>query len=313
MTKRITVETAEELLGLYFPVLDQGFVSLVDYSGGDESIEQAARVSYGAGTRKTSETRGLIRYLMRMAHSSPFEMVQLKFHICMPIYVDRQHSRHRMSSKNELSGRYSILPTVFHTPAEEQVRTQSTTNKQGRSEEVLSENGYLLAQQGWKETRELVADHYNWLLEEGVAKETARIDLPLSTYTQFYWSIDLHNLLHYLTLRTDSHAQWEIQQYAKIMAGMVQRVTPLTFEAWVDYKACAATFSRVEMKALQFNWSTGKGTGHVVAGLKGRELQEFIDKCQSKAVPDFNLDLSTAKTAEYFAERFASAVPKPKW
>lgn len=309
MTKRITVETAEEILGLYFPVLDHGFISLVSYDGGDLAVEQSARVSYGAGTRKATDTRNLLRYLKRHAHSTPFEMVQLKFHICMPIVVSRQHVRHRMSSTNEYSGRYSVMPTLFYTPDREQVCAQSTSNKQGSAEPV-TEDVYEEFTSNLRRARTEAGYAYNTALGDGVARETARIDLPLSTYTQFYWSIDLHNLFHYLTLRCDSHAQWEIRQYANAIAGVVQRVAPISYEAWLDYDLCGVRFSKQELESVSTKVHTGVWPS---TELKGRELKEFETKLElySTPAPDFSLDISTAKSADYYEQLFAEAVPKP--
>ena len=227
-TKRPTSPAAEEILGLYFPVLDHGFVSLVDYLGTDECIERAARVSYGYGTRKASLTRGLLRYLRRHKHTTPSEMVELTFHCCMPMFIARQWIRHRTANVNEYSGRYSLMPMLFYMPDEAQLQTQSRRNNQGRSGEAVDAAIYAEARQRWEEIRRASTDAYGWLTGNEVARELARIDLPLSTYTQWYWKIDLHNLLHGLTLRVDAHAQWEIQEYGRVMAGMLKRVAPLS-------------------------------------------------------------------------------------
>jgi thymidylate synthase (FAD) len=322
MTKRPTSPGAEELLGLYFPVLDHGFVSLVDYMGTDECIERAARVSYGYGTRKTSQTRGLIRYLRRHAHTTPSEMVEFKFHCCMPMFVARQWIRHRAASTNEYSGRYSLMPMLFYTPSAEQVQTQSKSNNQGKSGEAVSEATYREALQRWEAIRSESQSAYEWLTGETVARELARIDLPLSTYTQWYWKIDLHNLLHFLRLRVDRHAQWEIQEYGRVMAGMLKRVAPLSYEAWIDFDVCGARLSRAELDVLRrLVAQQGDGIaaqdGAALAakdmdalGLSKREARELFDKLADGAVPDFELDLRSAQPAEAFAERFARAVPK---
>lgn len=303
MSKRPSSPGAEEILGLYFPVLDNGFVSLVDYMGTDEDIDRAARVSYGYGTRKQNETRGLLRYLRRHRHTTPSEMVELKFHCCMPIFIARQWIRHRTASVNEQSGRYSLMPLVFYTP--EQLQTQSKLNKQGRSGSVAGEGIHHAAKGRWDAGRASIGSTYAWLTEQDVARELARIDLPLSTYTQWYWKIDLHNLLHFLTLRVDSHAQWEIQQYAQVMAGMLRRVAPLSYEAWIDYDVCGASFSRMELEAVR-----GLMNGErPETELAGREWEEFLEKLQRKSTPSFDLDLTRAVQGEHFAERFASAVP----
>ena len=249
-TKRPTVPEAEEILGGYFPVLDHGFVALVDYMGTDRDIERAARVSYGAGTRKVSQTRGLIRYLQRHAHTTPSEMVEFKFHCCMPMFVARQWVRHRTASVNELSARYSLLPLLFYRPEQANFAHQSSVNNQGREGEPAPTALYREAVERWDALRTGSADAYGWLLEENVARELARIDLPLSTYTQWYWKIDLHNLLHFLTLRVDAHAQWEIREYGRVMAGMLKRVAPLAFEAWLDYNVLGTQLSGAERAAL---------------------------------------------------------------
>jgi thymidylate synthase (FAD) len=184
-TKRPTVPAAEEILGGYFPVLDHGFVALVDYMGSDEDIERAARVSYGYGTRKVSQTRGLIRYLRRHMHTTPSEMVELKFHVCMPIFVARQWIRHRTANVNEYSGRYSLMPLLFYTPARAEFALQSGDNKQGRLPVGADEALHREAVSRWEEARQQAGADYEWLVARDVARELARIDLPLSTYTQW--------------------------------------------------------------------------------------------------------------------------------
>jgi thymidylate synthase (FAD) len=313
---------AEEILGLYFPVLDHGFVALVDYMGTDECIERAARVSYGYGTRKTSQTRGLIRYLRRHLHTTPSEMVELKFHACMPMFVARQWIRHRAASVNEYSGRYSLMPMLFHTPSAEQLQTQSRSNNQGRSGSPVSQATYDDALRRWQAIRAESQAAYEWMTGEDVARELARIDLPLSTYTQWYWKIDLHNLLHFLKLRVDTHAQWEIQEYGRVMAGMLKRIAPLSYEAWIDYDVCGARLSRMELAALRrlvavegeslgaMNAARLEPTDLDALGLARREARELLDKLGAADVPDFELDLSRARSPEDFAARFAQAVPK---
>ena len=321
-TKRPTSPTAEEILGLYFPVLDHGFVALVDYLGTDECIERAARVSYGYGTRKQSVTRGLLRYLRRHKHTTPSEMVELKFHCCMPMFIARQWIRHRTASVNEYSGRYSLMPMLFYTPDAEQLQTQSRRNNQGRSGQAVDAQLFAEAQRRWGSIRRESTDAYGWLTANEVARELARIDLPLSTYTQWYWKIDLHNLLHFLTLRVDTHAQWEIQEYGRVMAGMLKRVAPLSYEAWIDYDVCGTHVSRAELSALRALVKV-EGEGLAAAGgarldraaleghgLAKREIDELLTKlAPATTVPDFELDLASARPAEHFAERFAAAVP----
>jgi thymidylate synthase (FAD) len=320
-TRRPVSPPAEEILGLYFPVLDHGFVSLVDYMGTDECIERAARVSYGYGTRKQSQTRGLIRYLRRHAHTTPSEMVELKFHCCMPMFIARQWIRHRTANVNEYSGRYSLMPMLFYTPPPEQLQKQSLKNNQGRSGEAAALSQYQEALRRWNGVRDASRATYEWMTGEDIARELARIDLPLSTYTQWYWKIDLHNLLHFLTLRVDTHAQWEIQEYGRVMAGMLKRVAPLSYEAWIDYDVCGAPFSRMELEAVRAlvspagdgiaaRASTSDKAALARAGLSAREIEELVDKLAPKPVPDFELDVARAVPAETFADRFAAAVPK---
>jgi thymidylate synthase (FAD) len=320
-TRRSVSPGAEEILGLYFPVLDHGFVSLVDYMGSDEDIERAARVSYGFGTRQRSQTRGLLRYLRRHHHTTPSEMVELKFHCCMPIFVARQWIRHRTANVNEMSGRYSLMPMLFYTPPDEQLQTQSALNNQGRAGQVLAEGARREAKQRWKDGRADAVTNYEWLTGHEVARELARIDLPLSTYTQWYWKIDLHNFLHFLSLRVDRHAQWEIQQYGRVMAGMLKKVAPLSYEAWIDYDLCGTRLSRMELQALRSLVQIGeediktadKGldrTAMEALGLTKREIGEFLSALRPSEVPDFNLEPASAVPAETFAQRFAAAVPK---
>jgi thymidylate synthase (FAD) len=320
-TKRPTTPAAEEILGRYFPVLDHGFVSLVDYMGSDEDVERAARVSYGYGTRKTSQTRGLIRYLRRHRHTTPSEMVELKFHCAMPIFVARQWIRHRMASINEYSGRYSLLPLLYYTPDRAQLQAQSASNRQGRSGAPLDAL-YADAVARWEGIRREASDGYEWLVGNDVARELARIDLPLSVYTQWYWKIDLHNLLHFLTLRVDPHAQYEIRAFGVVMAGMLQRVAPLSFEAWVDYDVAGTTLSRGELAAIRRLVRVRDGgveatSGRVAAaeletlGLSTREIDELLAKLDAPGtVEDFTLDLSRARSPEDFAREMEAAVPK---
>jgi len=313
---------AEEILGKYFPVLDHGFVSLVDYMGTDVDIERAARVSYGYGTRQANKTRGLIRYLRRHKHTTPSEMVELKFHCCMPIFIARQWIRHRTANVNEYSGRYSLVPMLFYLPPASALQTQSRRNNQGRSGEALDERLAAEAATRWAESRRRSAETYEWLTGHDLARELARIDLPLSTYTQWYWKIDLHNLLHFLTLRVDPHAQWEIAQFGRVMAGMLKRVAPLSYEAWIDYDVCGAPLSRMELSVLRsvlqpdgaggMRASAGSITRQALldAGLANREAEELLGKLARQDVPDFDIDPAASHPPEYFAERFAAAVPR---
>ena len=551
-TRRPTTPEAEEILGLYYPVLDHGFVALVDYMGSDESIEHAARVSYGYGTRKRSATRGLIRYLRRHLHTTPSEMVELKFHCAMPMFVARQWVRHRTAclaegtevffdlpgaeargrrqlyklpieeiwrrfqptrnrtrpdkqrnpfhrrdrlrrmklrqvnedtlacqhtrivdvyrngpkpvfrmvledgksieatsdhrflfgtgwdtlgratglretggravwrhgdyfvyvngaaeerperrrslagsiagrelefverlggppvksewvprpripwnrldkaklvrikriefvgeretydlevegpyhnfvangivthnSINEYSGRYSLMPLLFYSPDAENFSLQSSVNNQGREADAAPERLYGDAIRRWEEVRASASRAYAWMVQEDVARELARIDLPLSTYTQWYWKIDLHNLLHFLTLRVDDHAQWEIQEFGRVMAGMLKRVAPLSFEAWIDYQVCGDKLSRMEIEALARLLEPDEDGGLAVRegggslsfeelrgmGMAPREVRELAGKIRRRRVPDFDLDLSRFRSAEEVAAEMHEAVP----
>lgn len=250
MTHRPTNPEAELLLNKYFPVHNHGFVALKDYMGTDACIENAARVSYGQGTRPVSDTEKLLRRLKRDNHTSPFEMVELKFHCAMPIFVARQWIRHRTASVNEYSGRYSKMPAMFYEPLPEQVCHQSKRNKQGRAAQVLPDlyDEFKLATDF---NRKHDVSFYDWCLENDFAREIARIDLPLSTYTQWYWKIDLHNLMHFLTLRCAPEAQWEIREYALRMAAMVREIAPISFSAWLDYQLNSLTLSAHEVFYLK--------------------------------------------------------------
>lgn len=319
-TKRPTVAAAEEILGSYFPVLDHGFVSLVDYMGSDDDVERAARVSYGFGTRKVSQTRGLVRYLRRHRHTTPSEMVEFKLHCAMPMFVARQWIRHRTASVNELSARYSLMPLLFYTPEQEQFELQSRSNKQGR-EGGASQEVYREAVERWERLRADAGEAYSWMLEEDVARELARIDLPVSTYTQWYWKIDLHNLLHFLSLRVDTRAQWEIQQFARVIAGMVKRVAPLSYEAWVDYELGSEPLTRVERdllsrvvegddKGIRARDGASLSMDEIKeAGLSPREALEMMEKLSAPSIPDFELDLSTMVDADTMASKMYEAVP----
>ena len=323
-TKRPTNPAAEEILGGYFPVLDHGFVSLVDYMGGDDSIERAARVSYGYGTRQTSQTRGLIRYLRRHHHTTPSEMVELKFHCAMPMFIARQWIRHRTANVNEYSGRYSLIPLVFYTPKSEEFALQSPVNNQGRQAGAASSDLHATALARWERLRQEASDTYTWMVGEDVAREIARIDLPLSTYTQWYWKIDLHNLLHFLRLRIDPHAQYEIRAYAEVMAGIVKRVAPLSYEAWIDYDVAGASLSRGELDALRdllACTATEIRTRAADAALTAedmkrfevspREARELFAKFAPREKPDWELDMSRMRTAADVEAEMSAAVPAP--
>lgn len=253
-----------------FKVLDHGFVALVDAmprlipegQTADQAIVQAARVSYGQGTKKISEDKGLIRYLLRHRHTTPFEMVEFKFHIAMPIFIARQWIRHRTANVNEYSGRYSVMPDRFYRPTIEQVRKQSASNRQGGgerfetgSEEQVTAEAFV---QFLAESEALYAK-YRDLVDKGVSREMARIGLPVSLYTEWYWKIDLHNLLHFLSLRMDSHAQEEIQAFATAMHDLVAPIVPVTMEAWRDYALGGTKMTRLEVEAMREEIARLKG------------------------------------------------------
>lgn len=287
-TRRATVPALEEVLGQAFPVLDHGFVRVVDYMGDDAAIVQAARVSYGAGTRKLREDRGLIRYLMRHRHTTPFEMCELKLHVKLPIFVARQWIRHRTANVNEISARYSVLDREFYVPDAEQMTAQAEVNRQGRGEALPLE----LAER----FRELLRDdavraydHYLEMLNlddegapvdptrEGLTRELARMDLPVSYYTQWYWKVDLHNLLHFLKLRKDPHAQWEIRVYADVIGGLVERWVPAAWEAFRDYQLDAVLLSRMEAEAIRAVLR-GEAPDLATLGMSPREIRELRER-----------------------------------
>ncbi len=280
-TARTLAPGAEARLGREVPVLDLGFVQPIDYMGTDEDIVQAARVSYGPSTRKLHDDRGLLRYLMRHRHTTPFEMCEVKFRCKMPIFVARQWIRHRTANVNEMSLRYSEAPDEFYVPALEAVTLQSTTNKQGRDGETE------LPPEQREQVRELMrahnelayADYQRLAGDLGIARELARTVLPVSLYTQWIWKIDLHNLLHFLDLRLDPHAQIEIRVFAEAMAEFVQAWVPHAWEAFVDYRREAVPLTRLEARALgRMLAGAGEPAAAESAGLKGRELAEFQHK-----------------------------------
>lgn len=248
--EKVKVPALDEILGKKFPVLDDGFVRVIDYMGSDESIVQAARVSYGKGTKKISEDRGLIRYLMRNRHTTPFEMCEIKFHLRVPMDTWRQWIRHRTANVNEYSTRYSIAIDAAQKTQPHQWRMQSKDNKQGSDGYIDLTIGEKLSKRE-EELQSFARQVYQERLELGVAREQARKDLPLSTYTEAYWKIDLHNLLHFLSLRMDEHAQFEIRSYAKVIGyEIVARWCPLAWEAFLDYQMNSITFSANEIKII---------------------------------------------------------------
>lgn len=329
-TNRLTVPAIEEMLEKEIPVLDNGFVRVVDYMGGDSSIVQAARVSYGRGTKKNSQDRGLIRYLMRHRHTTPFEMCEIKFHIKLPIFVARQWIRHRTANVNEYSARYSILDKEFYIPDREYIEAvihetqqlkklkkledtgqsslfddlvgspsvnddllkataeQSQSNKQGRGD-VLEQDEASEYIKLIRDTSELAYRRYLKLLNEddsgntkepgrkGMARELARMVLPTNIYTQWYWKIDLHNLLHFISLRADGHAQYEIRVYAEVISDIVKKWTPFAWEAFNDYRQNGAHLSSQELSLVK-SLIKGEGIELKDSNLSDREWREFVEK-----------------------------------
>lgn len=280
----------DELLGWAFPVLDHGFIRVISYMGDDSAVTQAARVSYGEGTKTVNDDRGLIRYLMRHWHSTPFEMCEIKLHVKLPVFVARQWIRHRTANVNEYSARYSILDKEFYIPAPEQMMFQSTDNKQGRSGQ-LDEADAEAVRAILRYDAETTYAHYEEMIRDpdkggyGLARELARINLPANIYTQWYWKVDLHNLLHFLRLRADAHAQWEIRQYANVICEIAKMWCPHTYEAFEDYRLHAATFSRQEMTSIKAIFDaygvslSEKDTEWLSAeGLSKREIADFMGK-----------------------------------
>lgn len=248
-TGRPTVDAVENILGKPFPVLDHGFIRVVDYMGDDSAVVQAARVSYGRGTKKVSEDRGLIRYLMRHRHSTPFEMCEIKLHVKLPIFIARQWIRHRTANVNEYSARYSVLDKEFYIPAPENLAAQSSNNRQGRGSVLEGEEAAKILNI-LRDDANRNYENYSYMLNSdedpnriGLARELARMNLTLNSYTQWYWKTDLHNLFHFLSLRADSHAQYEIRVYADIIADIVKSWVPFSYEAFSDYRMNSISLS----------------------------------------------------------------------
>ncbi len=249
--ERVRVDALDAILGVPLPVLDDGFVRVVDYMGGDRSIVQAARVSYGAGTRRVSEDRGLIRYLMRHRHTTPFEMCEIKLHVRVPMDCWRQWIRHRTASVNEYSTRYSLAIDAAQSTSERQWRRQAALNRQGSDEALDAGLGTTLSERE-RQLQDLAREVYEERLAAGVAREQARKDLPISTYTEAYWKINLHNLLHFLALRMDSHAQEEIRSYATVIGEKIASVwCPFAWEAFVDYELESTQLSKLERRIVR--------------------------------------------------------------
>lgn len=261
------------ILGKKFDILDHGFIRVVDYMGNDTSIGQAARVSYGTGTKSITQDRGLIRYLMRHQHTTPFEMCELKLHLKMPIFVARQWLRHRTASVNEYSARYSILDKEFYFPETEQISSQSTTNMQGREDDSMIDAEKI--QKILQDDAEMLYENYTTMLDMGLSREIARTNLNLGIYTQMYWKINLHNLLHFLKLRGDSHAQYEIRVYADcILHKILSQWIPVVYEAYIDYKMNSYNMSAIELNLIR-KMIAGENITVENSGLTKREWEEF--------------------------------------
>lgn len=277
-TLRASSPELEDILFRFAPVLDHGFLRVIDYMGNDEAIVQAARVSYGRGTSTKMPSKTLIRYLMRHRHTSPFEMCEIKFHIKMPIFIARQWLRHRMASVNEYSARYSILDAEFYIPEPEHLCVQSQDNKQGRGEVLDHETAMQVIDMLKRDAANNYVT-YNKLLDEdgcNLSRELARINLTLNTYTQMYWKIDLHNLLHFIGLRSDSHAQYEIRAYSDLIAQIVSKWTPLAYGAFADYRQNAFTLSGPMLKMLNAYLTTNTPQDPKSYGLSSRETKELL-------------------------------------
>ena len=286
-TKRVIAPELEKILFEVIPILDHGFVRVIDYMGDDTSIVQAARVSYGKGTKKVSTDAGLIKYLMRHWHSTPFEMCEIKYHIKLPIFIARQWIRHRTANVNEYSARYSILDKEFYLPNKENLAAQSKNNRQGRGE-ILTGDQAKEVLNLLKHDAERTYDNYETMLNErydgsvidekksGLARELARMNLTLNTYTQWYWKTDLLNLMNFLRLRADSHAQYEIRAYADVMLDTLKKWVPITFEAFMDYRVGGTEVSSKGKMVLK-DIISGKNINIESSGLSKREWNELMN------------------------------------
>ena len=269
------VPAAEEILDVEFPVLDKGFVRLIDYLGSDDRIAQAARVSYGEGTKTYRENKGLIDYLLRNEHTSPFEQVNFTFHLKMPIFVARQWIRHRTARVNEISGRYSVMKNEYYLPDPENIAKQSESNKQGRENEPVSPALQKRVLEDFERDQKTSHATYEAMLDRGIARELARINLPLSVYTEFYWQMDLHNLFHFLKLRMHLHAQYEIRVYADEIFSIIEKVCPLACGSFLDHMVEGTRFSGAELKSLRRLLKGEK------PDLTGRALERFQNKIET--------------------------------
>jgi thymidylate synthase (FAD) len=286
-TKRVTAPELEQILYEAIPILDHGFVRVIDYMGDDTSIVQAARVSYGKGTKKVSTDSGLIKYLMRHWHSTPFEMCEIKYHVKLPIFIARQWIRHRTANVNEYSARYSILDKEFYLPGPEHLAAQSQNNRQGRGD-VLEGDQAKKVLELLKGDAEQTYNNYETMLNEkydgsvinedgiGLARELARMNLTLNTYTQWYWKTDLLNLMNFLRLRADSHAQYEIRAYADVMLDTVKKWVPITYEAFMDYRVGGTEVS-AKGKAVIQKLIKNENVSMEDSGLSKREWNELME------------------------------------
>ena len=291
-TKRVTVVELENILYEAIPILDHGFIRVIDYMGDDTSIVQAARVSYGKGTKKVSTDSGLIKYLMRHWHSTPFEMCEIKYHVKLPIFIARQWIRHRTANVNEYSARYSILDKEFYLPSLENLAAQSKSNRQGRGDVLTREQAKKVLDL-LKKDAEQTYDNYETMLNErydgsvidekqvGLARELARMNLTLNTYTQWYWKTDLLNLMNFLRLRADHHAQFEIRAYADAMLDTVKKWVPITYEAFMDYRVGGTEISSKGKKVIQ-KLISGEKVDIDKSGLSKREWNELMSVLELK-------------------------------
>ena len=286
ITKRVTSPELEKVLYEAMPVLDHGFVRVVDYMGDDTSIVQSARVSYGKGTKKVSTDSGLIKYLMRHRHSTPFEMCEIKYHIKLPIFIARQWIRHRTANVNEYSARYSIMDKEFYVPSKENLAAQSTNNRQGRGNLINGTQADSIlkilkddAERNYQHYEEMLNEKYDGTIiddkKQGLARELARMNLTLNSYTQWYWKTDLLNLLNFLALRADSHAQFEIREYADAMMHTVKKWVPTTYEAFIDYRVGAMELSAKGKIVIQ-KMIKGEKCNIDSSGLSKREWNELM-------------------------------------
>ena len=292
-TKRVTAQELEKILYEAMPALDHGFVRVIDYMGDDSSIVQSARVSYGKGTKQVSTDKGLIKYLMRHWHSTPFEMCEIKYHVKLPIFIARQWIRHRTANVNEYSARYSILDKEFYIPTKDQLSAQSTSNRQGRGDLITGEQADEVLKI-LKDDATRTYDNYEKMLNErydgstidegkvGLARELARMNLTLNSYTQWYWKTDLLNLLNFLFLRADSHAQYEIRVYADTMLNTVKKWVPITHAAFLDYRVGAANISSKGLKIIRSMLKEKKIIKFEESGLSKREWNELMETLHLK-------------------------------